>query len=80
MAVIPGLKESVFGVSYVLHESSSHNPIGPWRLRWCVLGYLIDAAQVRLSIAYLFYTKFILNFYYYAGFEDFDQRKVLCAY
>jgi hypothetical protein len=46
MAVITGLKDSVFGVFYVLHESATQNSVGPWRLRWCVVKYLIDAVQV----------------------------------
>jgi hypothetical protein len=55
MAVIPGLKESVFAVSYVVYEPSTNNTMGPWRVWWYVLGYLIDALQVlRILISIRF--------------------------
>ena len=81
MAVIPGLKESVFGVSYAVYEPSTHNPVGPWRVRWYVVGYLIDAVQVTdmytfadLGCVENFFSLTVR--FNVTGFEDLDQHKV----
>jgi hypothetical protein len=64
MAILPGLKESVFGISYVVNESHAHAPSGPWRIRWCILGYLLDAAQVTFGriMCSLELASYFLNF------------------
>ena len=43
---LAGLKESLFGVFYIMNESSSQHKTGTWQLRLCVLGFLLDAGQV----------------------------------
>ena len=53
-------KESLFGVFHVVNESFGKSETGPWQLRWCVLGYVLDTVQVNLYIFSIFQTVTLL--------------------
>ena len=49
MVGLLGVKESIFGVFYIVNESTSKEN-GPWHVRWCLFRYFLDAVQVVFCV------------------------------
>ena len=50
MISLASIKESVFGVFYIVNESSARSNTGQWNVRLIILGYFIDTGQVRENV------------------------------
>ena len=50
MINLASIKESVFGVFYIVNESSARSNTGQWNVRLIILGYFIDTGQVRETV------------------------------